>query len=242
LRRRVRHGDHRLPHQPRIRPHRHRSADGPQGLSMMITALVLIPTVAGAVTFFLPPPRPPRAILALTPLAHAILTGATWAVEPSAAFGGWLGLDALGRIFLTITSLLFLAAALYAVGYLHREGHGERSDFAEGFLFDNAPEATFIACLLLFLAAMTLVAASQAFGLLWVPVEATTLASAPLIYFHRHHRSLEATWKYLLICSVGIALALLGNFFLAVAAADNSATSVRLVLPDLLARAGDLRV
>src|SRR5207248_2008976 len=88
----------------------------------------------------------------------------------------------------------------------------------EGFLFDNAPEATFTACLLLFLAAMTLVTVSQGFGLLWVAVEATTLASAPLIYFHRHPHSLEATWKYLLICSVGIALALLGNFFLAVAA------------------------
>ena len=73
----------------------------------------------------------------------------------------------------------------------------------------------FTGCLLLFLAAMTLVTLSQHFGLIWVAVEATTLASAPLIYFHRHHRSLEATWKYLLICSVGIALALLGNFFLA---------------------------
>ncbi len=59
---------------------------------------------------------------------------------------------------------------------------------------------------------------SQHFGLLWVAVEATTLLSAPLIYFHRHRRSLEATWKYLLICSVGIALALLGTFFLAAAA------------------------
>jgi len=52
---------------------------------------------------------------------------------------------------------------------------------------------------------------------LWVAVEATTLASAPLIHFHRHHRSLEATWKYLLICSVGIALALMGNLFLGAA-------------------------
>jgi hydrogenase-4 component F len=188
----------------------------------MILALLLIPTVAGAAAFFLRPVGPRRAILTVTALTHAILTGATWSVEPSAALGDWLGLDALGRIFLTITSLLFLAAALYAVGYLRREGHGERKDFAEGFLFDNAPEATFTGCLLLFLAAMTLVTVSQAFGLLWVAVEATTLASAPLIYFHRHHRSLEAAWKYLLICSVGIALALLGNFFLAVAATRRS--------------------
>jgi hydrogenase-4 component F len=208
----------------------------------MILALLLIPAVAGATAFFVRPATPRRAILVVAALAHAALAGATWWVEPSAVLGGWLGLDGLGRIFLSITSLLFLAAALYAVGYLRREGHGDRQDFAEGFLFDNAPEATFTACLLLFLAAMTLVTVSQAFGLLWVAVEATTLASAPLIYFHRHHRSLEATWKYLLICSVGIALALLGNFFLAVAAADHDATSVPLLLPDLLARAGTLHV
>ena len=97
----------------------------------------------------------------------------------------------------------------------------------KGCSFDNAPEAVFTGCLLLFLATMTLVTVSQHFGLLWVAVEATTLASAPLIYFHRHHRSLEATWKYLLICSVGIALALLGNFFLAVAAARRAGDDCR---------------
>src|SRR5712692_5246958 len=51
-----------------------------------------------------------------------------------------------------------------------------------------------------------------------------------LIYFHRHHRSLEATWKYLLICSVGIALALLGIFLLAVAATSLGTYAVSLVL------------
>ncbi len=68
-------------------------------------------------------------------------------------------------------------------------------------------------------------------------VEATTLASAPLIYFHRHHRSLEATWKYLLICSVGIALALLGIFFLAVAATNPDGTTIPLMVQDLRSNA-----
>jgi hydrogenase-4 component F len=50
---------------------------------------------------------------------------------------------------------------------------------------------------------------------MWVGMEATTLATAPLLFFNHNPRSLEATWKYLLIGSVGIALALLGSFFLA---------------------------
>ncbi len=55
---------------------------------------------------------------------------------------------------------------------------------------------------------------------MWVAMEATTLASAPLLYFNHNARSLEATWKYLLIGSVGIALALFGSFFLAYAIAE----------------------
>ena len=127
--------------------------------------------------------------------------------------------------------------SFYVAGYLGQEANRRATDPEEGFLFDNAPEAVFIGCLLLFLAAMTLVTVSQHFGLLWVAIEATTLASAPLIYFHRHHRSLEATWKYLLICSVGIALALLANFFLGVAATQAAGDGFPMVLSDLVAHA-----
>jgi hydrogenase-4 component F len=62
---------------------------------------------------------------------------------------------------------------------------------------------------------ITLVILSHHLGLMWVAMEATTLALAPNIYFYHTPRALEATWKYLVICSVGIALALLGSFFLA---------------------------
>src|ERR1700687_4085956 len=62
---------------------------------------------------------------------------------------------------------------------------------------------------------VTLVALTHHFGLMWVGMEATTLASAPLIYFNHNARSLEATWKFLLIGSVGIALALFWSLFLA---------------------------
>src|SRR5206468_4094952 len=236
----VRDGDHRVPHPARVRSHRHRSADRPHRLGPMILALLLVPVLGAVVAYLLGSNTARRGVLVVTAVAHAAIAGGTWVAEPAPWWGGWLALDALGRLFLGITSVLFLATALYGVASLRRELPGEREDFEEGFLFDNAPEATFTACLLLFLAAMTLVTMSQAFGLLWVGIEATTLASAPLIYFHRHHRSLEATWKYLLVCSVGIALALLGNFFLAVAASRHGGASVRLALPELLRDAGTL--
>ena len=195
----------------------------------MLWSLLLIPAFTGLAAFFLRPHGLRRGLLVLAALAHAALTAACWMRPPAPLLEGWIAMDAASLLFLSITSALFLAAAFYAVGYLRRERIVPHDDFEEGNLFTNFPEATFTGCLLLFLATMTLVVTSRHLGLVWVAVEATTLASAPLIYFHRHHRSLEATWKYLLICSVGIALALLGNFFLAVAA-HRSGLELRLTI------------
>ena len=83
-----------------------------------------------------------------------------------------------------------------------------------------------------------MIALTRHFGLLWVAMEATTLATAPLIYDPADRRSLEAVWKYLMVCSVGIAVALLGIFFLATAQVAGGAAAGRaLMLDDLLAAA-----
>src|SRR5216684_6902698 len=208
----------------------------------MIALLVVIPAAAGIVAFWIKTDRLRRILLVGAAMSQTTLSLLTWRVPPGPVLGGWLAEDALGRLIETLTSVLFLAASFYAVAYLAEERSQPHSDFEEGFLFGNAREATFTGCLLLFLAAMTLVAVSQQLALLWVAVEGTTLASAPLIFFHRHHRSLEANWKYLLICSVGIALALLGNFFLAVAASDHGGYTIPLVLDTLIRRAPGLRI
>lgn len=207
----------------------------------MIWALLFLPAVAGLAALAVQPNWPRRAVLVLAAAAHAGLVAACWIHRPLPILHGWIAVDAAGLLLLGVTSALFLAVAVYAVGYLACESrpHGRHGDERE-LPFVNFPEAVFTACLLFFLATMTLVTVSRHLGLLWVGVEATTLASAPLIYFHRHHRSLEATWKYLLICSVGIALALLGNFFLAVAARFTSGPVVFLTIDELVAHADQL--
>ena len=182
----------------------------------MIMALVLTPAIAAALALVLPGGAR-RVLFPLTAAVHAALTTFACLSTPAAAFGGWLGLDDLGTLFLAVTSGIFLAVSVYAAGYLEREVPGPRSDALGSGVFSNARDAIFVACMLAFLSMMTLVTLSQHFAVLWAAIEGTTLASAPLIYFHRHRRSLEATWKYLLICSFGIAIALLGTFFLAVA-------------------------
>lgn len=191
---------------------------------MTLDLLLLVPVLAGLL-MFVPGFWPRRALLVVTALAHlglssltlrALLAGA----HPKALFG-LLQPDLLGVVFLMLASVLFTAASVYAVGYLREEDkkHVKR-DIQKGQLFTNAPETRFLSCLCFFVAAMTLVTTTANLGALWVGIELTTLASAPLIYFHRHQSSMEATWKYLMICSVGIALALLGNILMSVAFHD----------------------
>ena len=209
---------------------------------MIPSALILVPALAGVLALLLRRDTHRHVLLVLAAAAHTGLTISAWMDRPPLAWGGYLRMDALGLLFLTTTSALFLLTALYATGYLRREIHGSRADLfnPDGALFSNAPEAIFVACLLFFLSSMTLVVLSHHFGLLWVGVEATTLASAPLIYFHRHRRSLAATWRYLMVCSVGIALALLGYLFLGVA--TDGTGPIAMTVTELMARGPSLGV
>ena len=161
------------------------------------------------------------ALLVGVALVHIALVASLWIAPEGPTLGGWFAADALGLLVLTLTSVLFLLTALYTVGYLRRET-------PRGGRF-------FVSALLGFLAATTLVSLSQHLAMLWVGMEATTLSVAPLIYHRHDRRSLEAVWKYLLISSVGIALALLGTFFLASAQGDGLGRP--LVLPDLISNA-----
>ncbi|MBI1854060.1 MAG: hydrogenase [Planctomycetes bacterium] len=173
----------------------------------MSLMLIIFPVVMAAVTFSVPSNRWRPWLLPLGAMGHLVLV--LWVIlraapgDPGTALGGWLALDALGKLVTVFLSVLFFLCSLYAPGYL-----ALRSD---------RPNRVFCANIFIVQAMMTLVTLSHHLGLMWVAMEATTLASAPLLYFNHNSRSLEATWKYLLIGSVGIALALFGSFFLAYA-------------------------
>ena len=117
----------------------------------MILALVLLPAMAGLAAFIIRRDGPRRLLLLGTAIAHGAGVIIAWRMCPLRQFADWLVLDSLGLLFLSVTSALFLAAALYATGYLAREARTDHRDNEEGMLFSNAPEATFTCCLLLFL-------------------------------------------------------------------------------------------
>ena len=170
-------------------------------------------------------------VLNITALLHCTGTLLLWifpdlSMLPGSA-GELIGMDELSLFVLSVVSLLFLLASLQTVKYfpMVRKRFEEN---AEKFL---SPQLVVI-CLLGFLSSMTLVTAARNFGLLWVAMEATTLGSAPLIIFRRTGSSLEAMWKYILICSVGIGFALFGTMLLAIAGAGSHAGMDMLMLAE----------
>ena len=157
------------------------------------------------------------AVINITAVLHCIGTGVLWFFPYldntcSVKITELVGQDFLSLTVLSVISFLNLLSSVQTIKYfpMVRQRFIEN---AEKFL---SPQLVAI-CLLGFLSSMTLVASSRNFGLLWVAMEATTLASAPLIIFRRSGNSLEAMWKYILICSVGIGFALFGTMLLAIA-------------------------
>ncbi|HWC64764.1 MAG TPA: proton-conducting transporter membrane subunit [Thermoanaerobaculia bacterium] len=191
-------------------------------MAEILPVLVLLPAAFALAALAARGLRTGLAILLAGGLLHAAGTASLWRGAPEASFGTLFRLDGVGLVFLSITSALFLLVSLSTVPYILHGTHDPQS----------APHR-FAPCLLAFLSAMTLVAVTHNLALMWAAVEGTTLASAPLVYFYRRRGALEAAWKYLLLCSVGIALALLGTFCLGVAASSGPDAGAGLTLEAL---------
>ena len=168
----------------------------------MVEIVFLAPFITGVVAFFIPR-NLGRPLLVFTGALHLLLSLLVWLRNPEPLFEAYFAVTPEGMLSLLVISLLFFLISIYTVGYL------KASDIKSEHIFTGS--------MLLFLSTMTMVTLSDHIMVMWIAIEATTLASAPLIYTHRTAVSLEATWKYVLICSVGIALALLGSVLITIA-------------------------
>ncbi|MDD3150539.1 MAG: proton-conducting transporter membrane subunit [Candidatus Gastranaerophilales bacterium] len=113
--------------------------------------------------------------------------------------------DNLNILFLLTLSTIFAGISIYNNGFIkNRELQGSDLKY-------------YSITVLVFIFSMTGAILSTNLALSWVFIEATTLASAYLIYFNKTKHSIEAAWKYVFICSVGIALAFVGIIILSIA-------------------------
>lgn len=166
----------------------------------MVEIVFIAPFITGIVAFFLPGTSG-RPLLVVTGAVHWLFSVLLWIYRPEAIFEDYFSVTPEGLLSLLVISLLFFLISIYTTGYLKTA--------------DIRSENIFIGSMILFLSTMSMVTISDHIMVMWIAIEATTLASAPLIYTHRSAASIEATWKYVLICSVGIALALLGSVLVA---------------------------
>lgn len=138
-----------------------------------------------------------------------LLILALWVVQTAAdageifAAGLWLHIDGLGGLFLAILGVIGFLTGVYSIGYMrHEVAHGELSPVTlcdyYGFFH-------------LFLFTMLLVVTSNNLIVMWAAIEATTLSSAFLVGIYGQRSSLESAWKYIIICTVGVAFGLFGT-------------------------------
>jgi len=181
---------------------------------LLLGALLLAPALAGGVAALMPSAR-----LALGAMCAGVLASAACgAVSIRAVFlrgalvgaDRWLYLDALSAYNLAVMLLVFCMSSAFAWIYFQEEIRSGQLGLGQARTFSGLWCGT--------LSAMTLVLVSNNIGMMWVGIEATTLLTASLICIHRSRPSLEATWKYILICSVGVALAFLGTLLIVIAA------------------------
>jgi hydrogenase-4 component F len=123
--------------------------------------------------------------------------------EPVTALGGFLRADALSTVVIGLTAFVGLACAIYAIGYFRRDQQDGR--------ITEAQLRHYYLLTPLFVFAMLLAPLADNLGVMWVAIESTTLASVLLVTFYNQKTSFEAGWKYIIIGSVGISLALFGT-------------------------------
>jgi len=122
------------------------------------------------------------------------------------AFGDWFFLDAFNVFLVALTAFISTTTAIFSGPYMRHElQHGH---------IDAGRMRLYHAMYQLFIFGMFLGQTSNNLGIIWLSLEIATLATVLLVSLYRSPRSIAAAWKYLIICGVGISLALFGTVLL----------------------------
>ena len=170
-------------------------------IGALTLAMVLAPASAIIVILII---RRPRAAEALNLLASAISLASIVGILAMLGDGArtfwrsYIIIDGFGTWTILCAAIVYFLASIYAVGYMRLLGEEHRL---------HRFYATFAGFGLSTLIGPMMNNA----GLYWIAIELTTLISTFLVAFERQASSIEAAWKYIIVVSAGISLALLGT-------------------------------
>ncbi len=173
-----------------------------------VTAVLVIPALAAALLVALPGYR-------LTATLNVIATFLTFLAAVSLFFGrpqptSYLLVDDLNNVFIVLTTFVGFTTSVFSASYIGHEL--EIGRLTPRFL------RFYHAMYQLLMFAMNLALVANNIGLIWVAIELATLTTVLMVGIYRTHEALEAAWKYFILGSVGIALALFGTILVYMAA------------------------
>jgi len=173
-----------------------------------LTGVLLIPATAAMLLAALPGYRLTARLNVLAAFLTFISAASLFLVEPKS--GSYLLVDDLNKVFIVLTTFVGFTTSLFSASYI---GH----EIETGRLtprFVRFYHAMYQALMF----AMNLALVANNIGLMWVAIEMATLTTVLMVGIYRTHEALEAAWKYFILGSVGIALALFGTILVYMAA------------------------
>jgi hydrogenase-4 component F len=173
-----------------------------------LAALLLIPAAAAALLALLPGYRLTARLNVLAALLTFLSAVSLFAIEPKS--GPYLLVDDLNKVFIVLTTFVAFTTSIFSASYIHHEIEIGRLTP----VFVRFYHAMYQALMF----AMNLALVANNIGLMWVAVEIATLTTVLMVGIYRTHEALEAAWKYFILGSVGIALALFGTILVYMAA------------------------
>ncbi len=195
-------------------------------MSGVLVALLFVGFAASLVCLV----APPMVMKAVTIVAGVSTLGLTVSLVPTVAThnitaGKYLRADALSVVFLLATGVLYALVSVYTVGYVKGEHGGHEVDryLRRFYIGINVFGASMLAAPLV-----------NGLALLWIAIEITTVVSALLVAIDISDTATEAAWKYLLIASVGLGVALLATIVMDYAGAQVFGSSFDLSFAPLI--------
>ena len=177
--------------------------------SILILALIITPIISGVLVTFLKRKKIIESVTVFSSflilIEGLILVNSILKYKTISVFDGVFYVDSLSGIIIITISLVGFLSSIYSVNYMGRQ--------YEKLIIDEKKLVRYYQGFNMFLFTMLLVPISNNMGILWIAIEATTLVSVLLIMLYVKQSSIEASWKYLLIATVGLSLALFGTIF-----------------------------
>ena len=173
-----------------------------------LTGVLLIPAATAALLAVLPGYRITARINVLATLATFLVAVSLFVVQPET--GPYLLVDDLNKVFIVLTTFVSFTTSVFSASYIGHEIEIGR--------LRPAYVRFYHAMYQILMFGMNLALVANNIGLMWVAIELATLTTVLMVGIYRTHEALEAAWKYFILGSVGIALALFGTILIYMAA------------------------